>query len=49
LIVKKLAVIAAAMGFLAVIFCYPSSSLAWDSGRYARQLMNADCSGQNQK
>lgn len=45
-IVKKLALIAAAMGFMAYLLCHPSSSLAWQSGNYARQLVNANCPSQ---
>lgn len=44
---KKLAVIVAVVGFGAILFTYPTSSLAWSSGKYARQLMNANCSGQS--
>jgi hypothetical protein len=46
LILKKLAVIAAVMGFMAVLFSCPATSFAWSSGKYAKQLLNANCSGQ---
>jgi hypothetical protein len=45
--VKKLAVIVAIVGFGAVLFSYPTSSFAWSSGKYAKQLVNANCGGQS--
>jgi hypothetical protein len=46
--VKKLAVIVAALWvYGAVLFSYPTSSFAWSSGKYAKQLVNANCGGQS--